>query len=214
MPKYITDNHLTLAQMITCCHQATSHYLSQCWPRSMPPYGVTRPHQVFTRGEVDDFLAVGLKGHKKHNTRWLMKKIKPVYTWTCTWWRHLMETFSALLALCAGNSPITGESPSQRPVTRSFDIFFRLCLNKRSKQLWGWWFETPSCSLLRHCNGMLQPRWWFSWTCIKIVSRTWSSLYVYICQAWSTWNMSTYRWLSARLQYLHCWRTGDTAVLY
>ena len=48
-----------------------------------------------------------------------------------------METFSALLALCAGNSPVTGEFPSQRPVTRSFDVFFDLCLNKRlSKQLW------------------------------------------------------------------------------
>ena len=39
------------------------------------------------------------------------------------WWRHQMETFSALLALCAGNSPVTGEFPSQRPVTRSFDVF-------------------------------------------------------------------------------------------
>ena len=39
-----------------------------------------------------------------------------------TWWRHQMETFSALLALCAGNSPVTGEFPAQRPVTRSFDI--------------------------------------------------------------------------------------------
>ena len=39
------------------------------------------------------------------------------------WWRHQMETFSALLALCAGNSPVTGEIPSQRPVTRSFDVF-------------------------------------------------------------------------------------------
>ena len=41
-----------------------------------------------------------------------------------TWRRHLMETFSALLALWAGNSPVTGEFPSQRPVTRSFDVFF------------------------------------------------------------------------------------------
>ena len=39
------------------------------------------------------------------------------------WWRHQMETFSALLALCAGNSPVTGEFPSQRPVTRSFQCF-------------------------------------------------------------------------------------------
>ena len=42
-----------------------------------------------------------------------------------------METFSALLAICGGNSPIPGEFPAQRPVTRSFDIFFDLRLNKR-----------------------------------------------------------------------------------
>ena len=69
-------------------------------------------------------------------------------------WRHQMETFSVLLALCAGNSPVTGEFPTRRPVTRSFDAFSDLCLNKRlSKHLCGWWFETPSCSLWRHCNG-------------------------------------------------------------
>ena len=42
-----------------------------------------------------------------------------------------METFSALLDLCVGNSPVTGEFPSQRPVTWSFDFFFDLRLNKR-----------------------------------------------------------------------------------
>ena len=53
----------------------------------------------------------------------------------------------------AGNSPVTGEFLSRRPVTRSFGVFFDLCLNKRlSKQLWGWWFETPLFSLWRHCN--------------------------------------------------------------
>ena len=67
------------------------------------------------------------------------------------WWRHQMETFSALLALCAGNSPVTGEFPTQRPVTRSFGVFFDLGLNKRlSQQSWSWWFETPSRSLWRH----------------------------------------------------------------
>ena len=40
-----------------------------------------------------------------------------------------METFSALLAICEGNSPVTGEFPSQRPVTRSFGVFFDLRLN-------------------------------------------------------------------------------------
>ena len=67
------------------------------------------------------------------------------------WWRHQMETFSALPTLCAGNSPVTGEFPTQRPVTRSFDVFFDRRLNKRlSKQSWGWWFETPSRSLWLH----------------------------------------------------------------
>ena len=59
----------------------------------------------------------------------------------------------ALLAICVGNSPVPGEFPAQRPVTRSFDIFFDLRLNKRpSKQSWGWWFETLSRPLWRHRN--------------------------------------------------------------
>ena len=48
-----------------------------------------------------------------------------------TWWRHQMETFSALLALCAGNSLAPGELSPQRPVTRSSDVLFNLRLNKR-----------------------------------------------------------------------------------
>ena len=64
-----------------------------------------------------------------------------------------METFSALLVICAGNSPVPGEFPTQMPVTRSFDVFFDLYPNKRlSKQWWGWWFETPSRPLRRHRN--------------------------------------------------------------
>ena len=81
-----------------------------------------------------------------------------IYIWlsqhghlSSTWWRHQMEAFSAWLAICAGNSPVPGELPAQRPVTRSFDVFFDLRLNKRlSKQSRGWWFETPSRSLWRH----------------------------------------------------------------
>ena len=50
-----------------------------------------------------------------------------------TWWHHQMGIFSALLALCAGNSP-----PTQWCIIWSE-------LNKRlSKQSWGWWCETPS----------------------------------------------------------------------
>ena len=47
----------------------------------------------------------------------------------------------------------TGHFPSQRSVTRSFDVFFDLCRNKRlNKHLWGWWFGTPSRPLWRHSN--------------------------------------------------------------
>ena len=68
-----------------------------------------------------------------------------------TW--KIMETFSALLALCAGNSSVSGEFPAQRPVTRSFDVFFDPRLNKRlSKQLYCWCFRTPSHPLWRPRN--------------------------------------------------------------
>ena len=66
-----------------------------------------------------------------------------------------METFFVLLAFCAGNSPVTGEFPAQRPVTRSFYDFFDMCLDKRlSKQSRRRWFKTPPRSLWRHCNGV------------------------------------------------------------
>ena len=96
------------------------------------------------------------------NFKYISRPASLMMTWPrqdidhrCAQWRHQIETFSALLALCAGNSPVIGEFPSQSPVTRSFDVFFDLRLNKRlSKQSWGWWFETPSRSLWRHCNGL------------------------------------------------------------
>ena len=86
--------------------------------------------------------------------------------WGCiSWWRHQMETIFVLLALCAGNPPVSGEFPAQR---RSFDVFFDLRLNKPlSKQSLGWWFETPSRPLQSHCNvlvayifGLTTTAWW------------------------------------------------------
>ena len=63
-----------------------------------------------------------------------------------------------------------GEFPTQRPVTRSFDVFFDLHLNKRlSKQPWGWWFETPSWSFWRQYNALslfsLPTRTLYAWKC-------------------------------------------------
>ena len=50
-----------------------------------------------------------------------------------------------------------GEFLAQRPVTRSFDVYFDLRPNERlSKQSWGWWFETLSRSLWRHRNVYIQ----------------------------------------------------------
>ena len=93
-----------------------------------------------------------------------------------TWWRHQMKTFSALLAICTGNSPVTGEFPSQRPVTRSFDVFFDLRLNKRSsKQSWGWWFDTPSRSLWRHYNDRGPERKFIDFPLLYIWTRCFTS---------------------------------------
>ena len=54
----------------------------------------------------------------------LLSKKEPCRGILNSWWRHQMETFSALLVICEGNSPVNSEFPAQGPVTRSFDIFF------------------------------------------------------------------------------------------
>ena len=73
--------------------------------------------------------------------------------------------FFRLLSLCAGNSQVTSEFTSQRPVKQSFDVFFDLCLHKwLSTQSRRWWFETPSCSLWRQCNEIRDI--WIPWVCV------------------------------------------------
>ena len=64
------------------------------------------------------------------------------------WWRHQLEIFSALLAIYEGTPQVTGAFPSQRPVMRSFDVFFDVSQLSSYR-----WFETPWGSLWRHCNG-------------------------------------------------------------
>ena len=89
-----------------------------------------------------------------------------------------METFSALLALCEGKPLVIGEFPSQRPVTRSFDVFLDLRLNKwMLKQSRRQWFETPSRSLLRDCNAIhvinisydVNKFWIFNWFILLLI---------------------------------------------
>ena len=67
---------------------------------------------------------------------------------TVSWWRNQMEALSVLPDLCARNSPVTGEFPSQGPEMGNFNV-----LKKRlSKHSSRWWFKTQLCSLWRHCN--------------------------------------------------------------
>ena len=98
-----------------------------------------------------------------------------------SWWRHQMETSSMLLVFRAGNAPVPGEFPAQRPVTRIFDVLSDLRRNKwLSKQSGCWWFETPSCSLWRHCKVHCGSD--FGWLIVMLVyfmvftwGRFWSS---------------------------------------
>ena len=106
---------------------------------------------------------------------------------------------SALLAICAGNSPVTVEFPTQRPVTRSFGVFFYLRLNKRlSKQWWGWWFETPSRPLWRQCNVLalstrhsLVIAGFFSQRAIDVesVSMLWRGGELVVSDTWLIWKI-------------------------
>ena len=101
------------------------------------------------------------------------------------WLRHQMETFSAFLVLCAGihRSPVNSPHKGQRRGTLMFSL---ICtLNKRfSKQSWGWWFETPSRSLWRHCNaGNIAARRGRKPSCKRFIVHSiswWSHATIYI----------------------------------
>ena len=86
-----------------------------------------------------------------HHTTSLSSLCRPIWKYRTMMTSSNGDIF-ALLAICAGNSPVPGEFRT-KAVTWSFDAFFDLRLNKRlSKQSWGWWFETQPCPLWRHCN--------------------------------------------------------------
>ena len=71
----------------------------------------------------------------------------------CTMMTSSNENIFRVTGPLCGEFTGPGEFPTQRPVTRSFDVFFDMLPNKRfSQQSWGWWFETPSLSLWRHRN--------------------------------------------------------------
>ena len=72
-------------------------------------------------------------------------------------WKH----FRRYRFFCAGNSPVTGEFPVQRPVTRSFGVVFDLRLKRQLSKQWGRWrFGMPLRSLWRNCNVFRSVRYW------------------------------------------------------
>ena len=100
---------------------------------------------------------------------------------------HQMETFSALLALCAGNSPVSGEFPAQRPVTRSFDVFFDL-------RLINGWVNTHEAGDLRRYRVHYDVIVMFSLREIKLLLLSkHNSLYAHIyCSIWLNCNVMNY----------------------
>ena len=107
-----------------------------------------------------------------------------------TWWRHQMETFSALLAICAGNSPVPVNS-LHKGEWRGTVMFSLICawINGWVKKTWGWWRNHAHYAvdvMKANVYGMLA-----------------NNVVVF-----------EYRWLSARLQYLQCVSNGVTAVLH
>ena len=119
-----------------CISLWTENYLILCfaaltWPSSWEPM-ICIPEDL----ELQNTMLWSACTGYVEDTQWC-RTLPPHNMYI--WWRHQMEMFSALLALCAGNSPVIGEFPPQRPVSWSFDAFFDLRLNKHSsKQLWGW----------------------------------------------------------------------------
>ena len=138
--------HLVISLHLMICmkkYKIVTIFLSSCfrmWVQSLSIYCSISPSRCCIRND-DDIRLILIR----------------CWTQNRTWWRHQMETFSVLLAFFAGDSPVTGEFPAQKPVTRSFDVFFYLCLNRQlSKHSYGCWFETPACLLWRHCNEHLK----------------------------------------------------------
>ena len=89
------------------------------------------------------------------------------------------------------------------PRTKASDAehwcFFDLRLNKRlSIQLWGWWFETLSHPLLRHCNGIEIISWCpgFPWYSKIHIKNTHPPLWHYLrCDRKLTCNTDIYRYV-------------------
>ena len=147
-----TNVESTLVQVMAWCCQATSHYLGQCWPISMLPYGVTRP-------QCKDFSE-------------RIQLTMPLLNWhtfgpdlsnlVLLWAQNMMvikrKHFLRYWPFVRGIHQSLVDSPHKGPVMQSFDVFFDQHQNKwlsnRSRYRW---FVTASHSLWDQCSGIWEP---------------------------------------------------------
>ena len=153
------------------CRQATGHYLIQCQPNSMASLdhnGVSKLNTPYLRLHIYVYILRWIFSNELSilyskmqllyfewpdfkSIHWLRKiyfhgivHCRRAFLCGVAWWRHEMGTFSALLAICAGKSPVSGELPAQRPVTWCFDAFlFCVWIN-------GWVNNREAGDLRRH----------------------------------------------------------------
>ena len=137
-----------LVQVIAWCRQATSHYENQCLPISLPTYGINAPHCVKQCAILTKKCSYGVC---------ILPAVVDLRLCEFLNLYHkrfidcMMTSSNGKIYRVTGHSPAPGEFPAQRPVTRSFDVFYDLRLKKRlSKQSWGWWLEMLSRPLWRH----------------------------------------------------------------
>ena len=97
-----TDDQSTLVQVMARCRQASSHYLSQCWPRSLSPYGFTRTQWVNAYLNLDIFSNHYLQRQGQALVIWLIIQ----FWWTFHNEKH-WHTFISYVALYGSPFPIT-----------------------------------------------------------------------------------------------------------
>ena len=135
----LTDDESTLVQVMAWCRQATSHYLSQCWHRSLSPYGVTRPHWVNTlwpRQNCHHFTDGIFIGFFLDENLWLSLKISLKLV-PKVW----INNIQALVQIMAWHRP--GDKPLSGPMMVS--LLMDICFT------WPQWVKSS------HCNSFEDP---------------------------------------------------------
>ena len=140
----------SLVQLWLVTSSAPNHYMNQCWIIPNKTLGNQPLWSVKHEINCNEFPS------RQHLLLFVQWSDDGHFLWPQRMMISSNWGIFHLLAICAGDPLVTGEFPSQRPMTQSFDVFFDLHLDKRlSKQSWGRWFETPSHSLWRHRNGCI-----------------------------------------------------------